>query len=339
MKCPQFIAFLFILVPCAVAVEHLEANHASTIAPDGRADYRRPDKIIYPEDNAYSAVKAKLGETLFFDTALSVSKTISCASCHNPGLSWSDGLPRAIGEAHTPLAYNAPSLLNVGWLERLGWDGKFRNLESVAFTPISTPAMMNLPEEDLIARLRSKPSYIDLFAQSFDDGRISKHNIEYALATFERSIVSSQAPFDRWVNGDEQAISAEAKKGFAIFNGKARCAECHSGWNFTDGSYHDIGVSKENIGRGRFFPTSIKLQYAFKTPTLRDVALTGPYMHDGSRATLEDVIALYDEGGIDRPSRAAPIKPLHLTESEKADLVAFLETLTGEQTGQLDLRD
>jgi len=331
MNCRQLIAFLFVLLPGFAVVEHLEANGPLAGAPDKRSDYRRPDKIDYPEDNAYSAAKARLGQALFFDTALSGSNTIACASCHNPGLSWSDGLPHAVGEARTAGVYHTPSLLNVAWLNRLGWDGKFKNLEAVAFTPITSPVMMNLREEDLIARLQSKPAYVELFAKAFDGGGVTKRNIEFALATYERSIVSTEAPFDRWVKGDEKAISAEAKHGFAIFNGKGHCAECHSGWNFTDGSYHDIGVSKDNIGRGRSFPSSVKLQYAFKTPTLRDVALTAPYMHDGSRATLEDVIALYDEGGIDRPSRAEPIKPLHLTQTEKADLIAFLQTLTGER--------
>jgi len=341
MKCRQLIAFLFILLPGAVAVDRLEANGPSVDALNKRADYRRPDKIDYPEDNAYSAVKARLGQALFFDTALSGSNTISCSSCHNPELSWTDGQPRSIGEAHTPAAYAAPSLLNVAWLERLGWDGKFKDLEAVAFTPITSPTMMNLPEKDLIARLQSKPAYVELFGKAFNGEGVTRRNIELALATFERSIVSTEAPFDRWVKGDEEAISAQAKHGFAIFNGKGHCAECHSGWSFTDGSYHDIGTSKDNIGRGRYFPTSIKLQYAFKTPTLRDVALTAPYMHDGSLASLEDVIELYDRGGIDRPSRAEPIKPLHLSQNEKADLIAFLQTLNGDRQAppQLDFPD
>ena len=125
------------------------------------------------------------------------------------------------------------------------------------------------------------------------------------MATFERTIVSGEAPFDRWIKGDEKAINAAAKRGFDLFVGKAHCASCHSGWAFTDSSFHDIGTATgDDIGRGKLFPTSIKLQYAFKTPTLRDVARRAPYMHDGSDATLEAVIDLYDRGGIDRPSRS-----------------------------------
>jgi cytochrome c peroxidase len=150
-----------------------------------------------------------------------------------------------------------------------------------------------------------------------------------AISTYERSIVPTQAPFDRWVAGDDDVIDASPKRGFAIFNGKGRCAECHSGWAFTDGSFHDIGVAKDDdIGCGRLFPTSVKLRHAFKTPTLRDVTLRAPYMHDGSVPTLEAVIDLYNIGGIERPSRSELIKPLGLTAQEKADLLAFLETLT-----------
>jgi len=141
--------------------------------------------------------------------------------------------------------------------------------------------------------------------------------------------VSGEAPFDRWIKGDERAISVAAKRGFDLFNGKGHCAACHSGWSFSDSSFHDIGTARgDDIGRGRLFPTSVQLRYAFKTPTLRDVARRAPYMHDGSVATLADVIDLYDKGGIDRPSRAEEIRPLHLTAQEKGDLIAFLQTLT-----------
>jgi cytochrome c peroxidase len=161
---------------------------------------------------------------------------------------------------------------------------------------------------------------------------ITKQNIEFALATFERSIVSTEAPFDRWIKGDRNAISDQAKRGFDVFNGKGNCAACHSGWAFTDGSFHDIGVARDaDLGRGKLFPKSVKLLHAFKTPTLRDVARRAPYMHDGSVATLDAVIELYDRGGTNRPSRADEIKPLGLSTDEKADLIAFLNTLTGKQ--------
>jgi cytochrome c peroxidase len=309
----------------------------ATIAPGAwlgaaawRDEYRRPDAIPYPDENPHSAAKAELGRMLFFDPILSGSRARSCASCHNPGLSWGDGLARSIGEGQQAMSLRAPTLLNVAWVPRLGWDGKFRDLESVAFAPITSAANMNLPEAVLIERLEAIPGYVRSFAAAFDEAPITRAKIEAALATYERSIVSAGSPFDRWIMGEERAIDAGAKRGFELFRGKARCAECHRGWAFTDSSFHDIGsATGEDIGRGRLFPTSVKLRYAFKTPTLRDVARRAPYMHNGALATLEDVIALYDRGGIERPSRSELIAPLGLAQSEKTDLIGFLNALTG----------
>jgi cytochrome c peroxidase len=314
------------LLPLSVAAS------VADIAPDIaslRAQYMPPGPIPYPDDDPYSAAKAELGKTLFFDPIFSASGTLSCASCHKPDLAWEDGLPSAVGDARHPLQLKTPTLFDVAWLDRLGWDGKFDSLEQVTFAPILQKGNMNLSEPELKGRLSSISQYVRAFAAAFDDGAIDRKNIEMAISTYERSIVPTQAPFDRWVAGDDDVIDASAKRGFAIFNGKGRCAECHSGWAFTDGSFHDIGVAKDDdIGRGRLFPTSVKLRHAFKTPTLRDVALRAPYMHDGSVPTLEAVIDLYNKGGIERPSRSELIKPLGLTAQEKADLLAFLETLT-----------
>jgi cytochrome c peroxidase len=227
------------------------------------------------------------------------------------------------------MALRSPTLLNAAWMLRLGWDGKFRDIEAVTFAAITGPANMNLPEVRAVERVAGIPGYVQAFAKAFDGGIVTRRNIELALATYERTIVSSEAPFDRWIEGNEGAIAENAKRGFALFNGRARCSGCHSGWAFTDNSFHDIGTAQgDDIGRGRLFPTSVKLRYAFKVPTLRDVARRGPYMHDGSIPTLDAVIDLYDRGGIDRPSRSALIQPLGLTDQEKGDLIAFLRTLT-----------
>jgi cytochrome c peroxidase len=316
---------IFILSLCVWA----GLSASATTNPDQRSlrdSYRRP-ATPYPSDDPYSEAKALLGRMLFFDRNLSGARTLSCASCHNPSLSWADGRARAKGEKTLPL--RTPTLLAIAWIPVLGWDGKFHDLETVAFGPITSPDNMNLPEDVLIRRLSATPAYKMAFSATFNDGAVTRHNIELALATFERSIVPQEAPFDRWVAGDETAIGAAAKRGFVLFNGKAHCAACHSGYAFSDGSFHDIGSARgHDLGRGRLFPTSIALQYAFKTPTLRDVARRAPYMHDGSVATLRDVIALYDRGGIVRPSRSPEIAPLGLSAGEKSDLVAFLNTLT-----------
>lgn len=295
-----------------------------------KAQYHRPAEIPFPEDNPYSQAKEELGRMLFFDPILSGSGARSCATCHNPSLSWGDGLPRAIGERR--LTARAPTLYNLAWSEILGWDGKFASLDAVAQTPITSAAIMNRRMDDLVGALAAIPGYRAAFEKAFPgDGEPTSENIEAALGTFERVLVSDPAPFDRWIEGDETAISEAAKRGFDLFNGKAGCAECHSGWNFTDGSFYDIGTaSGEDIGRARLFPSSTKLRYAFKVPTLRDATRRAPYMHDGSEPTLEAVIELYDRGGIDRPSRSELIKPLGLSAQEKADLIAFLGTLTEE---------
>jgi cytochrome c peroxidase len=295
---------------------------------DLRASYRQPAEIPTPDNNPHSTEKVALGQLLFFDPILSGSRTRSCATCHNPGLSWGDGLPQAIGEAQRPLGLRAPTLIGAAYMGRLGWDGKFRDIEAVTFGPLLSPANMNMSEQGVIERLSAIPGYPVAFQAAFGKPEITRRNIELAIAAFQRTIDPGETPFDRWIAGDEKAIDPAAKRGFALFNGKARCSGCHNGFALSDGSFHDIGTaSGADVGRGRYFPTSVKLQYAFKTPTLRDVARRAPYMHDGSVATLEAVIDLYDRGGIDRPSRSPLIFPLGLNATEKADLIAFLHTL------------
>lgn len=312
---------------------HAQAPSAGV---DPRLAYHRPAAIPFPAESPYSPARAALGRQLFFDPILSASGTVSCASCHQPSRSWGDGLALAVGDNHEQMSRRSPTLLDIAWLGRLGWDGAFKDIESVSFVAITGSANMGLSEAAAVERLSAEPGYRRAFEDAFGATGITRDNIEAALATYERTIVSGEAPFDRWVNGDQDAIGDAAKRGFALFNGAANCASCHGGWAFTDGSYHDIGVGKgDDVGRGRAFPNSTKLRYAFKTPTLRNVTERGPYMHDGSVKTLEEVIDLYDQGGIDRPSRAEAIKPLGLTSQQKTDLLAFLQTLTSEDASPM----
>lgn len=330
------------LLAAAGSVAPAFTSQLSTEGMDGlpasRVSYRRPAAIPFPAGNPYSRAKAELGRLLFFDPILSGSGTRSCASCHAPSLAWSDGKPRAVALGDGEMLLRTPTLIDVAWIDRLGWDGKFRDLESVAFTPITAKANMDLPKSEAVVRLAARPDYATAFAEAFPDepggpdGRssVTPARIEQALATFERLLVAEAAPFDHWIEGDESAISTAAKRGFGLFTGKANCAACHGGPTLTDGSFHDIGVGRDgDVGRGRYFPRSPAMQYAFKTPTLRDVARRAPYMHDGSQPTLAAVIDLYDRGGIERPSRSREIRPLSLSSAEKSDLLAFLETLTG----------
>jgi cytochrome c peroxidase len=311
------------------------AAEPTPVMADLKALYRRPEAVPFPPENPFAAAKEKLGRMLFFDPILSGPRTISCSTCHNPGLSWTDGLKLANGAGRMQL--HSPTILDVAWIPILGWDGKFKTLESVAFGPLLNPINMNNSEAEIIDRLTRIPGYVKAFVQAFPGAKredlVTRPHIEQALATFERTIVAATAPFDRWINGDESAIDTSAKRGFVLFNGKAGCANCHEGPSFSDFSFHDIGIAHEDdIGRGRLFPTSVKLQHAFKVPTLRDVARRAPYGHDGSLPTLEALVEAYNTGGIDRASRSELIRPLGLNTAEKQDLIAFLNTLTGEAT-------
>lgn len=306
----------------------LETRFAG-LANTALAQYKRPPSVPYPKSDPYSHAKWALGQSLFFDTLLSDQRNISCASCHDPSHGWSNNLKNSRGSTGSEIALKTPSLLNNAWLELLGWAGKYAGLEAVTFGPITSSANMNLSAKRLIARLEHSKHYRTAFADTFPGGRIDKTNIKMALATFERGIVSGITPFDRFVQGDVKAISPAARRGFAIFNGRGHCAQCHSGWAFTNGSFQDIGLpNTSNRGRGRYFPTSLKLQYAFKVPTLRDVASHAPYMHDGSLRTLDDVVGFYNSGGMPRPSQSEVIKPLGLTNGQQRDLVAFLNSLS-----------
>ena len=293
------------------------------------ASYARPATTPFPEDNTFTPEREALGRALFFDPRLSGSGWISCASCHNPGLSWGDGLPRAIGHGMKTLGRRTPTILNLAWGQAFFWDGRADTLEAQALGPIQAAGEMNLDLPTLMTRIGSIESYRALFAKAYPGEPVAPETVAKAIATFERGVVSPEAPFDRWLAGDEAAIGADAKRGFVVFNTKAACAKCHSGWRFTDDSFHDIGVAGEDVGRGALLKEIPALQHAFKTPTLRDADRRGPYMHDGSIATLEAVVDFYDRGGLAaRESLSSDLKPLALTADEKRQLLAFMRTLT-----------
>jgi cytochrome c peroxidase len=305
--------------------------HASETIERMKAHYARPASIPFPDDNPYSDAKYELGRKLFFDPRLSGSGVTSCATCHNPAFNWGDGLAKGVGQAHKPLGRKTPTILNLAWDSLYFWDGRAGSMEQQALMPISSPAEMNMPHDVMIKRLDGVPAYRPLFLKAFpgDAAPISTANIARAIATFERKVVSGTAPFDRWLAGDEKAISASAKHGFELFNGKANCAACHSGWNFSDGSFHDIGLPDEDVGRGKILPLPT-MKHAFKTMGLRNIAQRYPYMHDGSLPTLAAVIDHYDGKFTRRDSLDDFMKPLNLDPQERADLIAFLQTLTSD---------
>jgi cytochrome c peroxidase len=303
---------------------------ASVVAAE-RDSWLRPDVAPAPAENQLTPARVLLGQLLFFDPRLSRKMTMSCASCHNPSLGWSDGLPTAVGfDMHT-LARATPTIVNTSFNPLQMWDGRKTTLEDQATGPIEAAGEMNLPLPELIERLKSIPGYASKFEAAYPGMGITAVTVARGLASFERTVLSTESPFDRWRKGEEKAVSASAKRGFDLFQDKAKCAVCHMGYNFTDNGFHNIGLKTEGAPDvGRFAQRPLKSMHgAFKTPTLRDIGLTAPYMRNGSYRTLIEVVEHYDRGGDDKTNLDLNMVPLSLTAGEKTDLVAFLESLTG----------
>jgi len=313
-----------------LAVTPIDANPISleTI----KAKYKRPAEIPFPVNNPYTPEKAALGKALFFDPRLSGAENMTCASCHNPSFGWEVPVKTAVGALNTRLGRQAPTVMNTAFIHPFFWDGRAGTAEDQARGPIEAEVEMNLPLPEAVKRLTKVPDYKRWFEKVFPGQGVTPDTIVMALATYERTIVSGYAPFDAWIDGREDAISAAAKRGFQLFDGKARCAACHSGWNFTDNKFHDIGVTSTDVGRAAFEPNNPQAKFAFKTPGLRDIALRAPYMHNGDWATLEDVVIHYIAGGIDRPSRSPLMRPVDLSADEVSDLVEFMKSLTASKS-------
>jgi cytochrome c peroxidase len=261
-----------------------------------------------PDDNPRTAGKIELGRRLFSDRRLSRDGSVSCASCHDPGLAFSDGRAIAIGVFQRKGRRNSPALINRGYGRLFFWDGRVPTLEEQVLRPIEDPNEMGLPVAEAATRVRLAPD-----------------EIARALASFVRSILSGDSQFDRYINGDRTALTLEQQAGLRLFRSKANCTACHIGPNFTDERLHNTGVAWRE---GRFIDPGAG-QGRFKTPTLREIARTAPYMHNGRLATLEEVIEHYDGGGNRSPGLDSEIRPLHLTAAEKQSLIAFLRSLNG----------
>jgi cytochrome c peroxidase len=297
-----------------------------------KADYKRP-----PPRPPANAALVDLGRSLFWDPRASASGKTSCASCHFPHLGWATSDAKDRNDSGKLTSRRSQTIIAVGHaVGPIGWDGRNASLEAQAKSSIATGSMsMSQTEtpvkvEVIEERIRAVPEYVAKFNAALPGAAIDLDGIAKAIAEYERTIEPGIAPFDRWIEGDEGAISESAKRGFVLFNGKAECSLCHSGWRLTNDTFHDIGVSTKDLGRGRAVKDDVLMQYAFKTPTLRSVALRAPYIHDGSAVDLDAAVKHYEKGGIDRPSRSPLIKPIALTDQERADLVAFMQTLTGE---------
>lgn len=298
--------------------------------------------VPVPAENPLTLEKVALGRRLYYDPILSADRTIACASCHDPAKGFADGRRTAAGVGGQTGNRSAPTVLNAAFARAQFWDGRAPDLEAQAAGPIANPIEMNLPHRDAIERLRADTGYRAAFAAAFgSQTAISIEQVQQALASFERTVVSGNSPFDRYrYGGDRAALSPEARRGWVIFSDpqKGNCAACHLAGEqhalFTDGLFHNIGIGASAEGElsdlGRYAQTKQEADRgAFKTPTLRHIAATAPYMHDGSLKTLRQVVDYYVGGGNSNPQLDRRIRPLELTGQERQDLVAFLESLTG----------
>ena len=294
-----------------------------------------------PADNPITAEKIALGRRLFFDPILSHDNTVACASCHRPEAAFASNDKVAIGIAGRKGKRNAPTILNRGYGEIFSWDGRAKSLEDQVSAPLTNENELGNPSvESVVARLKTQPEYVRQFNQVFESGSgdssasaaVNAENLARAIATFQRVLVYGETGVDRFRASEYSALSREARQGMWIFESRGMCWKCHSGENFSDEQFHNTGVGYGQPDRdvGRFEITQNESdRFKFKTPTLRAVALTAPYMHDGSQATLKDVVEFYNRGGApEDPALDADMKPLHLSEVEIGYLVEFLKAMS-----------
>jgi cytochrome c peroxidase len=312
---------------CAAA---LTAAVATQSHPTVRVNPALP-YVPIPLDNPQTDAKVSLGAQLFFDPRLSRDDTISCATCHAPQWAWANHNPVDVGIEGRTGTRNSGTILDAAYMEFQFWDGRARTLEEQALGPIHNPVEMGETLERVVRKLNAIPGYREQFQAVFG-GDATEDRIAKAIAAFERTVLSGPSPYDRYAAGDRSALPAEAVRGLRVFNGKARCRTCHGGPMFSDQGFHNVGIGMDSpdpdIGR-EAVTGDPRDRGRFKTPTLRNVALTWPYMHDGSLRTLADVVAFYNRGGVPNPNLDIFVMPLELTADQERDLVAFLEALTG----------
>lgn len=284
----------------------------------------KPLKV--PDDNPLTQEKVDLGKQLYFDARLSRDNTVSCATCHDPKKGWSNGEAFATGVRAQVGGRSAPTIINSAYHPLQFWDGRAKHLEGQALGPVANPIEMDLTLKEMIQRLDGIEGYKKQFSAAFSDG-LTEGNVAKAIASFERTILSGNAPYDQFKAGKTDALSTDAQLGRKIFFGKGNCSACHAGANFSDAGFHNIGVGmdSEEPDLGRFAVSNLGGDRgAFKTPTLREINRTAPYMHDGRFKTLEEVIDFYVKGGTSNPQLDEEIFPLKLTDEEKKALKTFL---------------
>lgn len=284
-----------------------------------------------PDGNATTPERVRLGRRLFFDARLSSDGTVACASCHDPAHGFASAAPLAVGIQGRAGTRNSPSLLNRAYGKSFFWDGRSKTLEEQSLEPIANPREMGASVSDVVARLKTDAEYRAAFDAAYPGG-VTAENLRRALAAFERVLVSGGSPIDRFQAGDVAALSDSQRIGLWLFESRGQCWRCHRGPNYTDEKFHNTGVAalQAEPDAGRHAATHDEADRGrFKTPSLRDISRTAPYMHDGSVATLREVVESYNRGGGQVSGLDPAIKPLGLTPEEVGHLVAFLQALDG----------
>lgn len=294
--------------------------------------------VIWPADNSYSAPRVELGWYLFFDSRLSADGRVSCATCHSPEHAFAGGDPAPLGVTGKPLRRRAPTLINRAYGRSEFYDGRASTLEAQILGPITNPDEMGTTPQAVAEATAKIAGYPPLFERAFGDTQISFDRITKAIASFERTILSGNSPYDRFLSGDKKALSPQAKRGLQIFERSGECSECHNGYNLTNEKFSSLGIGPDqtlpDFGLGEITGKRGD-EGKFKVPTLREVEHTGPYMHDGREKTLDDVLEFYRKGGRPGPHLDSRIAPFFLDGPAKADLIAFLDSLSGEGWQQI----
>jgi len=314
------------------------SSFTSLHASEDMKKWLRPSEVPQPKDNKLTPERIALGKLLYFDTRLSSSNSVSCATCHHPARGWTDLVPvsKAVGFDGRVGPRNSPVVLNAAYQKHQFWDGRAKSLEDQALGPIEAGVEMNMPLKELIPKLNKIKGYVTLFEKSYPGEGLTKNSLAKAIASFERTVVSTDSPFDKYAKGDKKAISKEAIEGFELFKGKAHCTECHDGWNFSDGSFRNIGLNDGELKGKELGRYNVKNRAAwygvFKTPTLRDITKSYPYFHDGSVKTLEEATVLCSSGGRYEngvKNRSDVMVDRNLSREEVDKIVAFMKSLTG----------
>lgn len=306
---------------CTLMLASLTLVTISTVAVAAEPAGLPP--VPHPKDNSPTPEKIALGKQLYFDGRLSADNKVSCATCHDPAKGFSNQEQFATGVEGKKGGRNSPTVINAAYQTFQFWDGRAKSLEEQALGPIQNPIEMNMTLEAVVAKLNAIEGYKSQFQKVFGSD-VTADAIGKAIAAYERTVLSGDAPYDKFKAGDTAALSEGAQRGMKLFFGKAQCSACHAGPNFTDNGFHNIGVPGNDPGREAISKV-LGDKGAFKTPTLREIARSAPYMHDGSMKTLEEVVAHYNKGGTPNDQLDEEIFPLKLTPEQVADLVTFMK--------------